>query len=145
MATKQSSDASGGRRIYRVITPTVHYGPKGRETFTPGSEVYDEDHPAVRANPAIFEEVTVLGVPTGRVEQATAAPAEKRNAAPPKEKEPAAREKATDAKDKASTGEKPAPEAAEAKGAEQPADTAKAAEGETPEGAQAGDATTTSV
>lgn len=77
--------ASTPRKLYRVRETAIHLNRKTgeRTTFYPGRDVYDGDHPLVKANPGLFEEVEVLSAPTPKVEAATAAPGEKRDAGTP--------------------------------------------------------------
>lgn len=68
------------KKLYRVISPFVRHVKGNREMYSVGSDVFSEDHPAVKANPDCFEVVEVRG----EVETATAAPGESRAVKIPK-------------------------------------------------------------
>jgi hypothetical protein len=67
MATKQEP--------YLVCKASFH-SPEG---FIAAGDIYEADHPAVKKNPERFEPLKVHRVSKPHVEQATAAPGEKRD------------------------------------------------------------------
>lgn len=63
-------------KLYRIVSPFIAFE-DGREVpYLVNTEIYAEDHPAVKRYRDSFVEVQVLGGPV--VEDATAAPGEKR-------------------------------------------------------------------